>query len=85
MGAAALPLMLIDLLSAVQLKLSIGLDILDCPPKCPTLEMTAIRVAEMVLMINQAKVPVSKLQTVDVPNIPSVIDTQFKCTKSHLF
>lgn len=65
-----------DQLPAVQLKLIMGLDIPDCPPKCPTPRMAVIRVTDMVLMINQTKVPVGKLHTVDVPDMPGVIADQ---------
>jgi len=68
--------MLIDLLPAVQLKLIMGLDIPDCPPKCPAPGMAVIWMADMVLMINQTKVPVGKLHTVDVPDMPGVIADQ---------
>jgi len=68
--------MLIDWLPAVQLKLIMGLDISDRPPKCPTLGMVVIRVADMVLMIDQTKVPVGKLHIVNIPNMMSVIADQ---------
>mgnify|MGYP000812295294 CR=1 FL=1 len=53
--------MLIDWLSAVQLKLIMKLDIPDFPPKCPTLGMAVIGGADVVLMIDQTKIPVGKL------------------------
>ena len=68
--------MLMDWLPAVQLKLIMGLDISDRPPKCPTLGMVVIRVADMVLMIDQTKVPVGKLHIVNIPNMTSVIADQ---------
>jgi len=37
-----------------------GLEIPDCPPKCPTPGMAVIEVADMMLMIDQTKVPIGK-------------------------
>jgi len=68
--------MLIDWLPAVQLKLIMGLDISDRPPKCPTLGMVVIRVADMVLMIDQTKVPVGNLHIVNIPDMTSIIADQ---------
>lgn len=68
--------MLIDWLPTVQLKLIMGLDISDRPPKCPTLGMVVIRVADMVLMIDQTKVPVGKLHIVNIPDMTSAIADQ---------
>ncbi len=68
--------MLIDWLPAVQLKLIMRLDIPDCPPKCPAPGMAVIRVIDMMLMIDQTKVPVGKLHIVDVPDMPGVIANQ---------
>lgn len=68
--------MLIDWLPTVQLKLIMGLDIPDCPPKCPTPGMAVIRVIDMMFMIDQTNVLVGKLYIVDVPNMPGVIADQ---------
>lgn len=68
--------MLIDLLPAVQLKLIMGLDIPDCPPKCPAPGMAMIRMIDMMLMIDQTKVPFNKLHIMDVPDMPGVVADQ---------
>ncbi len=68
--------MLIDWLPAVHLIMIMGLDIPDCPPKCPASGMAVIRVTDMMLMIDQTKVPVGKLHIVDAPDMPSVIADQ---------
>lgn len=53
-----------------------GLDIPDCPPKCPASGMTVIGVVDFMLMIDQTKVPILQFHTVDVPNMPGVIADQ---------
>lgn len=68
--------MLIDWLPTVQLKLIMGLNISDRPPKCPTLGMVVIRVADMVLMIGHTKVPIFQLNIMDVPDMPGIIADQ---------
>lgn len=68
--------MLIDWLPAVQLKLIMGLDIPDCPPKCPAPGMAVIWMADMMFMIDQTKVPVGKLHIMDVPDMPGVVADQ---------
>ena len=52
------------------------LDIPDRPPKCPAPGMAVIRVIDVMLMIDQTKVPVGKLHIVDVPDMPGVIANQ---------
>lgn len=47
-----------------------------CPPKCPTPGIAVIGVADMMLMIDQTKVPIGKLHIMDVPNMPGVIADQ---------
>ena len=49
-----------------------GLDIPDRPPKCSTPRMAVIRVIDMVLMIDQTKVPILQLHIVDIPDMPSM-------------
>ncbi len=68
--------MLIDWPPAVQLKLIMGLDISDRLSKCPAPGMAVIRVIDVMLMIDQAKVPVGKLHIVDVPDMPGVVADQ---------
>jgi len=68
--------MLIDWLPAVQLKLIMKLDIPDCPPKCPTPGMAVIRMTDMMLMIDQTKVPIGKLHIMDIPDMQDVIADQ---------
>lgn len=68
--------MLIDWLSAAQLKLIMRLDIPDCPPKCPTSGMAVIGVADPMLVIDQANAPILHLHIVDIPNMPGVIADQ---------
>ena len=53
-----------------------GLDIPDRPPKCSTLRMAVIRVIDMVLMIDQTKVPILQLHIVDIPDMPSIVVDQ---------
>ena len=53
-----------------------GLDIPDCPPKCPAPGMTVIWVTELMLVIYQTKIPVFQLYIVDLPDVPCVIADQ---------
>ena len=53
-----------------------GLDIPDCPPKCPTPGMAMIRMVDMMLMINQTKVSILQLNIMDVPDMLCVIADQ---------
>lgn len=53
-----------------------GLDIPDCPPKCPTTGMAMIGVSDLMLVIYQTKVPVFQLYIVDIPDILCVIADQ---------
>lgn len=68
--------MLIDWPPTVHLKLIMGLDISDRPPKCPTLGMVVIRVADMMLMIDQTKVSILQLHIMDVPDMTGIIADQ---------
>ena len=54
-----------------------GLDIPDCPPKCPAPGMAVIGVIDFVLMIDQTKIPILQLNSVDVPDMPGVVADQF--------
>lgn len=53
-----------------------GLDIPDCPPKCPTPGMAVIWVTDFMLMIDQTKIPILQLHTVNVPNMPGIVADQ---------
>jgi len=53
-----------------------GLDIPDCPPKCPAPGMAVIRMVDMMLMIDQTKVPILQLHTVDIPDMPGIVADQ---------
>ena len=53
-----------------------GLDIPDCPPKCPAPGMAVIGVADLMLVIYQTKVPVFQLYIVDIPDMLCVIADQ---------
>lgn len=53
-----------------------GLDIPDRPPKCPTPEMAVIRMVDMMLMIDQTKVPIPQFHTVDIPDMPGIVADQ---------
>lgn len=53
-----------------------GLNIPDRPPKCPTPVMAMVRMINMVLMIDQTKIPILQLHIVDVSNMPGVIADQ---------
>ena len=53
-----------------------GLDIPDCPPKCPAPGMAVIRMVDMMLMIDQTKVPILQLHTVDIPDMPGIVANQ---------
>lgn len=53
-----------------------GLDIPDCPPKCPAPGMTVIGVTDLMFVIYQTKVPVFQLHIVDIPDVPRVIAYQ---------
>ncbi len=68
--------MLIDWLPAVQLKLIMGLDIPDCPPKCSAPGVAMIWVTDFVLMIDQTKVPILQLHIVDIPDMPGIVADQ---------
>ncbi len=68
--------MLIDWLPAVHLKLIMRLDIPDCPPKCSAPGVAVIGVIDMVLMIDQTKIPIRELHIVDVPDMPGVVADQ---------
>lgn len=53
-----------------------GLNIPDRPPKCPTPGMAVIRMVDMMLMINQTKIPILQLHTADIPDMPGIIADQ---------
>ena len=53
-----------------------GLDIPDRPPKCPTPEMAVIRMIDMMLMIDQTKIPIFQLHVMDVPDVPGIVADQ---------
>ena len=53
-----------------------GLDIPDCPPKCPAPGMAVIGVTDLMLVIYQTKVPVFQLHIVNVPDVLCVIADQ---------
>ena len=53
-----------------------GLNIPDRPPKCPTPGMAVIRMVDMMLMINQTKIPILQLHTVDIPDMPGIVANQ---------
>ena len=53
-----------------------GLDIPDCPPKCPAPGMTVIWVTDLMLVIYQTKIPVFQLYIVDIPDVPGVVADQ---------
>ena len=53
-----------------------GLDIHDCPPKCPAPGMAVIRVTDFMLVIYQTKIPVFQLHIMDVPDVLCVIADQ---------
>lgn len=53
-----------------------GFDIPDRPPKCSTPKMAVIRVIDMVLMIDQTKVPILQLHIVDIPDMPGIVADQ---------
>lgn len=53
-----------------------GLDIPDRLPKCTASGVAVIRVADFMLVIDQAKVPVLQLHIVDIPNMPGVVADQ---------
>ena len=53
-----------------------GLDIPDCPPKCPTPGMAVIGVTDLMLVIYQTNVPVFQLHIMDVPDMLRVIADQ---------
>ncbi len=68
--------MLIDWLLAVHLKLIMRLDIPDCHLKCPAPGMAVIRVIDMMLMIDQTKIPILQLHIVDIPDMTGVVADQ---------
>lgn len=68
--------MLIDELSAVQLKLIMRLDIFDCLPQRSASGVAVIEMSDFILVIDQTKVPVRQLHIVDIPDIPGVIADQ---------
>lgn len=53
-----------------------GFDIPDCPPKCPAPGMAVIRMIDMMLMIDQTQIPISKLHIMDIPDMPGVVADQ---------
>ena len=53
-----------------------GLDIPDCPPKCPAPGMAVIRMTNFVFVIDQAKIPVFQLHVSDIPDVLCVITDQ---------
>ena len=53
-----------------------GLNIPDCPPKCPAPGMSVIGVTDFVLMIYQTKVSILLLHTVDIPDMPGIVADQ---------
>ena len=53
-----------------------GLNIPDRPPKCPTPGMAVIRMVDLMLMINQTKIPILQLHTVDIPDMPGIVADQ---------
>lgn len=53
-----------------------GLDVPDRPTKCPAPGMVVIRVIDMVLMIDQTKVPIGKFHIVDIPDVFCVVADQ---------
>lgn len=52
-----------------------GLDIPDYPPKCPAPGMAMLG-SDMMLMIDQTKIPILQLHTVDATNMPGVVAHQ---------
>lgn len=53
-----------------------GLDIPDCPPKCPAPGMAMIGVTDLMLVIYQTNVPIFQLHIVDIPDVLCVIADQ---------
>ena len=68
--------MLIDGLSAVQLKSIMRLDIFDCLTQSSASGMAVIRMSDFMLVIDQTKVPIRQLHIVDIPDVPGVIADQ---------
>lgn len=53
-----------------------GLDIPDRLPKCSTPRMAVIGVIDMMLMIDQTKIPILQFHIVDIPDMPGIIADQ---------
>ena len=53
-----------------------GLDIPDCPPKCPASGMAVIRMIDFVLVIDQANIMILQLHITDIPDMLCVIADQ---------